>query len=110
MARIWRRIKRWYRLRRVKIRILNIDEALELYLLLKDYSPDEKEAETAFDFISIIIDRASGTDSVGIALDMVTCNTLEDLEDLEPFEYMDILLRGLIENKFLTMKYFFESF
>lgn len=113
MGSIWKRIKRWYRHRGIKVKILNIDEAVQLYSLLGKYSPDEKEAETAFDFISIIIDRASkdNVEIIGQVLDLVTENSLEEIEKkLESFELLDLLISGLIENRFLSMKYFFESF
>ena len=92
--------------------MLNISQAIDLYLLLGNFVPTDKSNMDILDFISIIIGNIKDSDrpeAFGEAIMLMHDIGIDELKDKEPHETIELFARGLIENKALSLFSFCEQ-
>lgn len=93
--------------------MLNIDDALRLYSMLKDFLPDPKEYSDSLKFAGKIIHNIKDSDTPEIFgesfLLMFPEVTLEDLPKMSGSEAVSLFIEGLSDNKILSLVEFCRS-
>lgn len=84
--------------------MLNISDAIELYLLLSKFIPDE--FVDILDFIGKIIGNIKDSDrpeAFGEAIMLMHKLDIDDIKDKKPQETIELFVEGLNENKIMTL-------
>ena len=90
--------------------MLNIKNALRLYVLLKDFVPDYEIDEDYIEFVSEIvynIGKSDRPESFGESiLLMFPKISVEELQEEKSLDVVAMFMSGLAENKFMNLKKF----
>jgi len=93
-------------------KMLNLEQAVELYKTLGPYLPQNYESLESLKYVSHIIknikkDKSSAyVNSILIMYDI----NIKDLKDKDTKEILNMFIRGLSENKFVSLCEFLRSF
>lgn len=95
---------------RMQVRLLNLDDALQLASLLKPYiDVDQLNPEQdALDFVDGILQEISPQDFL-LCVKLLSNKKEEDLEKIDGFETLALFTQGLRDNKIVTLLTFVNS-
>ena len=85
--------------------MLNTREALELYILLKDYLPGEMP-DTVFEFTGTIIQNIRNSEkqeNFGKALMLMSKQSVQELDEIGTHARIELFAEGLKENSVLDL-------
>ena len=90
--------------------MLNIRDAIKLYLLLSNSVPEEEM--DIMDFIGTIIDNIKNSErpeAFGEAIMLMHNMDISELKDKQPYETIELFATGLADNKFVSLAAFCKS-
>ena len=93
--------------------MLNTKDAIELYLMLKDFVPDYKLEDDFLEFTGTIVSNIRHSDKPEVfgqsILFMFPKIKIEKLIEMKPLKVVELFMEGLVENRFLLLCGFCEA-
>ena len=93
--------------------MLNIKDAIRLYVMLKDFVPDYDASEDNLEFASKIIANIKESDRPEIFGEsiLLMCPKIDVklLTEMNPLKIIEMFIDGLDKNKFFSLKKFCEA-
>ena len=93
--------------------MLNIKDAIRLYVMLKDLVPDHEIDEDYLEFAGEIIHNIEESDRPEVfgesILLMNSKMDVEKLSEMKPLDVVELFMEGLVKNKFFSLKRFCEA-
>lgn len=93
-------------------KILTINEAYELYVLLKPTFPESLPEENLLDFLSDIVSRIRAVDDMILVEAVSLLSGLETdkiIEMEDGNEFLEMLIDGFVENRIINLMDFFDG-
>lgn len=92
-------------------KILTFSEAVQFYLFIKDYLPDEKDSDI-LNFLGKIVDNIKNSGKAEIyiqAVSMISGVSEDIILSSTATEVLEVFAEALIRNRFLDLIAFFEK-
>ena len=93
--------------------MLNIRDALRLYVLLKDFIPEYEIEEDYLEFVGEIVHNirtSERPEAFGESLLLMYPKiNVEDLAEKKPLDVVTMFMEGITKNKFFSLKKFCEA-
>ena len=94
------------------MKILNLDEALQLYDLLGEYLPDEEEPNSIINFVGKIVNNIKENSRPEIyiqSISLMSDFSEDDLLSMTSEQVLQLFIQGVMENQLPSLKKFCET-